>query len=141
MFQVMPTVDPRPPDPGSPVQFCYDDKEKILVVGYDDGTVVTFKDDVKILSQKYTPTSSHSDNWSVQFVQNGKLLGSHQPPPSWIYSCSEAGPCPQISPLCLSPGDDNDHENNDHDDDDVQGEVRHEGSDWKRDAEPGGQVK
>mgnify|MGYP007023189681 CR=1 FL=1 len=30
-----------------------DDKEKILVVGYDDGTVVTFKDDVKILSQKY----------------------------------------------------------------------------------------
>ena len=54
MFQVMPTVDPRPPDPGSPVQFCYDDKEKILVVGYDDGTVVTFKDDVKILSQKYT---------------------------------------------------------------------------------------
>ena len=51
----MPTVDPHPPDPGSPVQFCYDDKEKILVVGYDDGTVVTFKDDVKILSQKYTP--------------------------------------------------------------------------------------
>ena len=37
----------------SPVQFCYDDREKILVVGYDDGTVVTFKDDVKILSQKY----------------------------------------------------------------------------------------
>ena len=55
MFQVMPTVDPRPPDPRSSVQFCYDDKEKILVVGYDDGTVVTFKDDVKILSQKYTP--------------------------------------------------------------------------------------
>ena len=63
MFQVMPTVDPRPPDPGSPVQFCYDDKEKILVVGYDDGTVVTFKDDVKILSQKYTHITLTTDQF------------------------------------------------------------------------------
>ena len=71
MFQVMPTVEPRPPDPGSPVQFCYDDKEKILVVGYDDGTVVTFKDDVKILSQKYTPhhilTIDHFSIKSIHF--------------------------------------------------------------------------
>ena len=63
----MPTVDPRPPDPGSPVQFCYDDKEKILVVGYDDGTVVTFKDDVKILSQKYTHITLTTDQFVYIF--------------------------------------------------------------------------
>ena len=79
-----PRVDPRPPDPGSPVQFCYDEKEKILVVGYDDGTVVTFKDDVKILTQKYALIPD-----LILIVSAAGSPGL----PSCSWTCSGAGQC------------------------------------------------
>ena len=37
---------------GEPVKFCYIHQDNLLIVGYTDGSVITFKDDIKISCQK-----------------------------------------------------------------------------------------
>ena len=37
---------------GDPVKFCYIHQDNLLIVGYTDGSLITFKDDIKTSCQK-----------------------------------------------------------------------------------------
>ena len=39
-------------EPRVPCQFCYVDKEGLLLVGYTDGTVVTFQEEARLRTHK-----------------------------------------------------------------------------------------
>ena len=39
-------------DPRVPCQLCYVDKERLLLVGYTDGTVITFQEEARLRTHR-----------------------------------------------------------------------------------------
>ena len=72
--QARPRAGAPEADPRVPCQLCYVDKERLLLVGYTDGTVATFHEEARLRTHRYTVASCGSCVAAVCRVSSQQLL-------------------------------------------------------------------